>query len=112
MSDGNEAMLEQPAEPMSTDLARECEMAVSRMWVDLFGPQAGAEQGSFFQLGGDSAMAVKLVQRLAERFDLTLHVVNVFQYPTVRELAGFVYRCLSEQAAASDQVGGTQEILV
>ena len=112
MSEWNKNIREPAALPLHADLQRDCEVAVRRIRMDLFGSHAAAEEGSFFQLGGDSAMAVKLVQQLAERFEITLHVVNVFQYPTVRELAGFVDQCVSQRAAASIQIDGTQEIFV
>lgn len=112
MPERNNEIPEQAAQPMSTDLARECEIVVRRVWGGVFGAEAHAETGNFFQLGGDSAMAVTLIQRLADHFDVTLHVVNVFQYPTVRELAGFLGQRLSEQAGVSVRGEETEEILV
>ncbi len=58
-----------------------------RMWADLLGlDRVGLDDG-FFDLGGDSLQAVRMVADLAETHGLTVPVVRLFQHPSVGALA-------------------------
>ncbi|MFI7576083.1 SDR family NAD(P)-dependent oxidoreductase [Micromonospora sp. NPDC049497] len=57
------------------------------------------EDAGFFDLGLDSIMAVDLARRLAEAFEVALQVADVFDHPTVRQLADQVLT-LRDGAAA------------
>ena len=54
----------------------------------------GIEQ-SFFELGGDSLLAVQLIGRVNNTWLLDLHVREVFEHPTVRSLATLVEQLLA-----------------
>ncbi|WP_030544298.1 type I polyketide synthase [Streptomyces albus] len=60
------------------------------------------EDVGFFDLGLDSIMAVDLTARLSEVFGTDVQVADVFDHPTVAELADFL---LSGSAAASSPGG-------
>ncbi|MGA5704466.1 SDR family NAD(P)-dependent oxidoreductase [Peterkaempfera bronchialis] len=51
------------------------------------------EDVGFFDLGLDSIMAVDLVQRLSEAFEVTLQAADVFDHPTVAQLADHLLTC-------------------
>jgi acyl transferase domain-containing protein/acyl carrier protein len=53
-------------------------------------PEAVPDDTGFFELGVDSIMAVDLVSRLADAFGVALVPADVFDHPTVAELAAFV----------------------
>ncbi|KAL2260259.1 hypothetical protein VTK26DRAFT_5769 [Humicola hyalothermophila] len=67
------------------------EIALSKVWAQVLGiPQDSiGRQDGFFSLGGDSVSSMKLV---AEAADAGLHfsVAEVFQYPSLAELAQFL----------------------
>ena len=45
---------------------------------------------NFFDLGGNSLLALKTVSTLKSRFNYAIPVIKLYQYPTIGELAGFV----------------------
>jgi FkbH-like protein len=45
---------------------------------------------NFFEIGGDSVFIPKIVIRLQKEFNITIQIVDIFQYPTVKLLAGFI----------------------
>ncbi|MFS0698208.1 phosphopantetheine-binding protein, partial [Streptomyces nitrosporeus] len=62
------------------------EEAVAAIWRDLLGKEAST-QDSFFDLGGHSILAVRLVSRLQNEFDLDLPMRVAFESPTIAQLA-------------------------
>ena len=73
------------------------EHRLCQLFADVLGlPDVGTDDG-FFDLGGDSLRAVRLVAELTKAVeDVQVRVMDVFQHPTVRELATFLQ---------ADQVG-------
>lgn len=60
------------------------------LWKDLL-EQSDVHGGSnFFELGGDSLVALEVVVAVEERFDTEMAVTDLYEYPTVGELAEFV----------------------
>ena len=52
---------------------------------------------SFFELGGDSLLATQLVSQLRGVFEVELPLVNLFQHPTLAELAASIEEAIIEQ---------------
>jgi hypothetical protein len=52
---------------------------------------------NFFDLGGDSMLAVRVHGKLQETLRCNISIVKMFEYPTVAALAAFV----SQEAAAA-----------
>src|SRR5438552_3814428 len=57
---------------------------------------------SFFELGGFSMLATRLIARVRESFGVELAVRDVFESPTVDELARLVLRAHGEQSGEDD----------
>jgi acyl carrier protein len=57
---------------------------------------------SFFELGGFSMLATRLLTRVRDAFGVQLAVRDVFESPTVDELAQLVVRTQVEQAGLVD----------
>jgi non-ribosomal peptide synthetase component F/acyl carrier protein len=57
---------------------------------------------SFFELGGFSMLATRLITRVRDAFALELSVRDVFESPTVGELAQLVVRAQVEQSGLDD----------
>ncbi|MER5894238.1 amino acid adenylation domain-containing protein [Streptomyces sp. NPDC001876] len=62
------------------------EERIAAIWRDLLGKEAST-QDSFFDLGGHSILAVRLVSRLQNEFDLDLPMRVAFESPTIAQLA-------------------------
>ncbi|GHJ48851.1 hypothetical protein Cs7R123_61930 [Catellatospora sp. TT07R-123] len=60
---------------------------IAAIWSELLGTPAVGVRQNFFALGGHSILAVRLVSRLQEEFDLDLSIRLIFERPTVAGLA-------------------------
>jgi amino acid adenylation domain-containing protein len=63
------------------------EKVLATIWADVLGLESVGATDNYFALGGDSIRAVRVIT-LANRADLTLAPRDLFQHPTVAELAG------------------------
>ncbi len=66
----------------------EAEKTMAPVWRRVLGVEALGVTDDFFALGGHSLKAVSLVSALQKHFDLTVN--DVFEHPTIRELAAHV----------------------
>jgi amino acid adenylation domain-containing protein len=82
---------EAPAEEASTILG-EREQALVSLWEGLLGRTGIRPADNFFQLGGHSLLAVEMASAIERDFGAALTPADVFQHPTVAELAGLVER--------------------
>ncbi|TQM85414.1 nonribosomal peptide synthetase protein VioO [Saccharothrix saharensis] len=75
--------------PGATDDAPDVLAQVAAAYREVLDAAADADS-SYFDLGGDSLTAVRLLSRLNQRFDVRLGVRDVFDHPTPRLLAKVV----------------------
>jgi fengycin family lipopeptide synthetase D len=54
---------------------------MSKVWIDILGCGDIQDSDTFFDLGGDSVMAMSLVFQIEEQFGLTAEVFEVFDHP-------------------------------
>jgi non-ribosomal peptide synthetase component F len=69
---------------------------------ELLGVDRVGVYDSFFELGGFSMLATRLVTRVREAFEVQLTVRDVFESPTVDELATLIVRAQGELSGADD----------
>jgi NADP-dependent 3-hydroxy acid dehydrogenase YdfG/acyl carrier protein len=74
------------APPPGTDLVHE----IGKVWAETIGVADVDADSDFFEIGGDSLVAVQLVSRLQDRFGVPLRVSELFDAPTVGSLAGTI----------------------
>jgi acyl-coenzyme A synthetase/AMP-(fatty) acid ligase len=83
----------------------ELEQELASIWSELLGVERVSVDGNFFELGGHSLLSVRLQAKIQEQFGIKLRIVDLFQYPTVRELGRFLTGCAaagqSRQLSAS-----------
>ncbi|MFE6871592.1 amino acid adenylation domain-containing protein [Kitasatospora sp. NPDC057692] len=78
------------------------EQALAEIWAELLGVRAGAHD-NFFQIGGNSILAIRLISRIQQEYGIDFAVRTVFEGPTVAQLAAAVEeRVAAEVAALSD----------
>ncbi|SNX58812.1 amino acid adenylation domain-containing protein [Nitrosomonas ureae] len=66
------------------------EMVIAEIWSEVLEiPQVGL-QNNFFDLGGHSLLLIKVKQKLEERLNIHIAIVDLFKYTTVASLAKFV----------------------
>ncbi|MCG8615929.1 MAG: amino acid adenylation domain-containing protein [Desulfobacterales bacterium] len=78
----NDRAGEQPASPTEAVLAG--------LWVDILGCDTVHRQDSFFDLGGHSLSATRIIARIRDHFQVELQVSTVFDHPRLDELASAI----------------------
>jgi amino acid adenylation domain-containing protein len=92
--------------------ARDADLCTA--WAEVLGVPAVGIDDDFFDLGGDSFLAMRLVRRLGDG----LRVVSLFQHPTVREFADFLggatgtLNRILQRLPGNSLVSGTGEVTV
>ncbi len=72
----------------SADLPRnELELALIQIWQNVLGLPALTADDSFFDLGGNSLLAVQLFNKMQQQLNCTLPIATLFQAPSVRQFA-------------------------
>ena len=66
------------------------EAKLVKIWESVLNKQGIGVTDNFFDLGGHSLLVAKLLMRIEQRFDKRLSLANVFQAPTVRQLAAML----------------------
>ncbi len=79
---GNWPEMEPGAAPQTA-----CEELIATLWVELLRVDRVGRHDDFFDLGGQSLLAVQAVSRLRETFGVDLPLTALFQSPTVARLA-------------------------
>jgi non-ribosomal peptide synthetase component F len=78
------------------------ERQLTGMLKELLGVDRVGVYDSFFELGGFSMLATRLVTRIREVFEVLLTVRDVFESPTVDELAPLIVRAQGELSGVDD----------
>jgi acyl carrier protein len=73
--------------------------SLASIWAEEFSVPAVRDDDDFFALGGNSLLALHLLARIEDEFDLTLPLQALFEASTVGELAGLLERSLAEGEA-------------
>jgi thioesterase domain-containing protein/acyl carrier protein len=66
------------------------ELAVADIWANLLQLDRVSVRDDFFALGGHSMLAVQMVAHLRKRAAIEIELRNLFTYPTLETLAGFI----------------------
>jgi len=100
-----EALLADAESPEGEPPDGPTEQRIAELWSALLEvPQVGRRQ-SFFDLGGDSLAATRLLEQVRKRFGVEVPMRTLFSNPTVEELARVVEQ--ERAAKAEESVEGT-----
>jgi amino acid adenylation domain-containing protein len=76
------------------------EETLAKIWRDLLQqPEIGIDD-NFFEIGGHSLLAMQLMARVRKEFSAELSLRNIFEAPTIAELAAILERRQPQSAAA------------
>jgi thioesterase domain-containing protein/acyl carrier protein len=81
----------------------EVEEALAAIWAAVLGVEQVGAEDNFFSLGGNSIAGAILIARLQEKLGEVVHVIALFDHPTVAELAAYLTR---EHAGAVARLWG------
>jgi amino acid adenylation domain-containing protein len=90
------AITEAPCAPRSP-----LEAEVAQIWDEVLGSKGSGVNDDFFALGGHSLMAIRLLGRVREKFEIDLPVRRLFEAPTVAGVAEFITSRRQASASAS-----------
>jgi amino acid adenylation domain-containing protein len=65
----------------------ETEQALAALWCDLLKIESIGRHDNFFDLGGESLLVMRAVSRMRKMFDVDVQLRNLFERPTLLELA-------------------------
>ncbi len=77
-----------PAASVSSPPRSSLEESVARVWAAVLGVESVDCEGNFFDLGGNSLLLIAAQTKLENSLGRTVPIMMLFQYPTVRTLAG------------------------
>ncbi|HEV7588933.1 MAG TPA: condensation domain-containing protein, partial [Longimicrobium sp.] len=93
-----------PAEPRADDAPRTAmERLLAGMWCELLDVDRVGVHDDFFDLGGHSLIATRVVSRVRRTLQVELTVRTLLDGPTLRALAAHVDALLAARAAAEDR---------
>jgi len=81
------------------------EKKLVEIWQDVFGLQEVGVDDSFFDLGGDSLLAVPLITKINSTLGCELQIPVFFQNPTIRKLAPALQETSSVETSPQQSTG-------
>jgi acyl transferase domain-containing protein/acyl carrier protein len=81
----------------------EIERAIADIWQRALGFEQVGVHDNFFDLGGDSFIAIRVVARLKETFDKDISAVSLYEGPTISALSKLVTQDETLEAAPEEQ---------
>ncbi|MBO2945611.1 acyltransferase domain-containing protein [Paenibacillus sp. F411] len=85
---------------------------VRGIWEDLFGISPIGLDDDFFTLGGNSMLAIQLMTRIRNAYDIELQLENMFDEPTIRGLARQVIEALPDAKGSPEEEAAELEALL
>src|SRR5690606_12920397 len=82
------------------------------IWQDLLGEKRISLNHNFFELGGDSLLAIELIAQAQKQLNVELASHIVLQYPTLGQLAGFVAQELGVSESGEERGPQLNPLLV
>jgi len=90
-------------ELLAEDLPTAAEEVVAGIWTTLLKRERVGIDDGFFDIGGDSLLATRVVARVRAEFEIDFPLRRPFTGPTVRELAAAVEEILVRRIETMDE---------
>ena len=78
------------------------EILLAGVWYEVLQLDQISINGNFFDLGGDSLLATRIIAKVREAFDLDLSLRILFESPTIKELSNRILTLSKEQSLDDD----------
>jgi amino acid adenylation domain-containing protein len=90
----------------------ETEKTLTALWCDLLKIESIGRHDNFFDLGGESLLVMRAVSRMRKTFDVDVQLRNLFERPTLAELAEVIdgMRWAANSRGGSPSEGPREEI--
>ena len=94
----------------ASGLETETEARVAELWIELLGTSAVGRTDNFFDLGGNSLVAIQLASRLRKMFEIEITIAELFTADDLAGLAAAVDRAVDDRLANEEVVRLLDEI--
>ncbi|WP_162160542.1 phosphopantetheine-binding protein [Paenibacillus gorillae] len=74
---------------------------IAECWSDILEVQTLTIEDNFFELGGDSLKSTKVITQLNNRFQIKLDFEDIFDYPSIIDLAAYIDSLLGTEKKVS-----------
>src|ERR1700690_999993 len=81
-----ESMPEVHQVPVSDDTTKQ----LTQIWQEILGVDSIAPDQNYFDLGGDSSLAVQMFAQIEKTFKIKLPLATLYEAPTIEELAKII----------------------
>lgn len=78
------------------------EAQVAQIWAEILERDEVGTADDFFELGGDSLVAMRMIARILQSFGIQLSLRYVFDYPTVADISEAILADMESQGVAVD----------
>jgi amino acid adenylation domain-containing protein len=78
------------------------EKAIAEIWVEIFNRERVGAFDNFFDLGGHSLLATQVINRVQNKFQVSLPLRSIFESPTIADLADQIVKRQLEQTDYSE----------
>jgi acyl carrier protein len=96
----------------SPDEMSEVEEIISKIWCDVLRTTAIGLHNNFFEVGGDSLLAMSVVTRVNEAFQVELPIASIFETSSISELSVSVVERLRAEIGSDDhRFDATQSVV-
>jgi amino acid adenylation domain-containing protein len=96
---------EPPAAAGDSDTATKTELRLADAWQELVGGNRAGRSDDFFDLGGDSMLATRLIARIRNAFGIDVALREIYDHPVLGELASAIDVLRTDPAAAGSARG-------
>ena len=72
---------------------------IGAIWSTVLGIQTPNAEGNFFELGGQSLMALQIASRIGEQFGVEISLTDIFEHPTLGGLSARVHQRMLDRIA-------------
>jgi 3-oxoacyl-(acyl-carrier-protein) synthase/thioesterase domain-containing protein len=86
------------------------EQEFAAMWRELLGVERVGVCDDFFELGGQSLVAVRFFARVRKKFGIDLPLVTLLEAPTIEKLAAIVAAAAGPAAGAPSEVAASEQL--
>ncbi|MEL6536256.1 MAG: condensation domain-containing protein, partial [Bacteroidota bacterium] len=97
-----EVSLETSTPAVLNNPSHSLEMGIAEIWAQVLAIPSLERESNFFELGGDSLKATRVIQQVNEQFSLRLDFEDLFDFPTLASFAQYVVEtCPGKQVILS-----------
>ncbi|MFR5329537.1 MAG: phosphopantetheine-binding protein [Fusicatenibacter saccharivorans] len=81
----------------------EIQTNIEKIYKEVFGIPDIAEDTNFFEIGGNSILAAKVVQKIKTCLGINLAIQDIFEYVTVNLLISYIAKIYNEKTKMEEE---------